>query len=279
VAIALPLVGLSIWLALIEPRNDYIWSPEMAHVMTYQRTGNQIAVANVRNFRWTSGDTNDENWETRIYDLSQLKYVDVVSMYWKGPWVAHTYFSFVWTSGEALSISVEIRKEKGESYSPIGGFFKAYELAILAGDERDFYGWRTHFPGEDIQLFRTRANSVQAQIFLLKLLDAANVLAKSPAFYNTLTNNCTTEVLWLTDALGAGRPTDWRILASGYLPELLYDMNLLDDRQTMASLRKAGHILPAAKRALQSGREGASFSNAIRTPVAISVAPSPTLEK
>jgi hypothetical protein len=144
---AAPFAFLLLWFGAITPSNDRNWSPEMARTMTYTIRGDTIVVSNVRNFRWTGPATAEPNWETRTYDLNTLANVDVLSLYWKGPEIAHTYFSFVWASGEALSISVEIRKEKDEAYSAIGGFFKAYELAVLAGDERDFYAhccrWRS----------------------------------------------------------------------------------------------------------------------------------------
>jgi hypothetical protein len=249
---------------LIRPTNDRIWSAEMARLLTYTRDSDVITVKNVRNFNWTGPKKADEHWETRRYKLSELKSVDVLSLYWKGPRVAHTYFSFVWANGEALSLSVEIRKEIDESYSPIAGFFKAYELSILAGDERDFYGWRVHFPKEDLQRFRTRANTEEAGGLLITLLDAANNLAAHPEFYNTLTENCTTEVWMLTDALGLGEPLDWRMFASGYLPDLLYDLKVLDTTQPLAELREQAHTMPAVRKAIADRLTGPAFSKAIR---------------
>ncbi len=263
-AYVLPLAALTLWFALIQPSNDRLWSPEMARTLTYTREGGSITLSNVRNFSWTGPASAAERWETRRYNLDELKSVDVLSLYWKGPRIAHTYFSFVWANGEALSLSTEIRKEKDEDYSPIGGFFKAYELAILAGDERDFYGWRVYFPKEDLQLFRTRTTPPQARELLLNLLDRANEVAKQPVFYNTLTGNCTTEVSMLTAALGHGQPSDWRIWASGYLPDFLYDLKILDPVHPLAELRSMGHIMPAASTALDRNLTGPAFSTALR---------------
>ena len=263
-AYIVPFVALILWFLSLAPRNERDWSPEMAQLLIYQRTGDEIVLRNVRNFDWTGPLEAKERWETRRYDLAKLKSVDVLSLYWMGASIAHTYFSFVWEDGEALSLSVEIRKEKGEGYSPIGGFFKAYEISILAGDERDFYGWRVLYPKEDIQLFHTIATPVQARELLLKMLDSANELAAKPAWYNTLTDNCTTEAWMLTEALGAGRPLDRRMLVSGYLPDLLYELKLLDTSHPLDELRGDGHILPRAKAALDQGLAGPAFSNALR---------------
>lgn len=256
--------GFMIWFALITPTNDRVWSPEMAKTLTYTRDGDTITLENVRNFDWTGPETANEKWETRTYNLADLQAVDALSLYWKGDSVAHTYFSFVWKDGGALSLSVEIRKEKGEVYSPFAGFFKGYELAILAGDERDFYGWRVHFPKEDIQLFRTRATPEEARTLLIKLLDFANQVAKEPTFYNTLTDNCTTEVWMLTETLGKGKPLDWRIFSSGYLPNFLYDLGVLDTSRPLQKLRDDGHILPRAREAIDHQLSGAAFSRALR---------------
>jgi len=263
-AYIVPLGALALYFASIEPRNDRDWSFEMAQLLSYERQGDEVVLHNVRNFDWTGPMEAQANWERRRYDLTKLKGVDVLSLYFMGATVAHTYFSFVWDDGEALSLSVEIRKEKGESYSEIGGFFKAYELSILAGDERDFYGWRVFYPQEDIQLFHTRATPEQARDLLLKLLDAANKLAKQPTYYNTLTDNCTTETWMLTEAMGADHPVDARMLASGYLPDMLYDLKLLDVAHPLTELREKGHMMGRAKAALAQGLTGAAFSNALR---------------
>ena len=96
------------------------------------------------------------------------------------------------------------------------------------------------------------------------MLDSANDLAAHPTFYNTLTDNCTTEAWMLTEALGADHPVDRRMLASGYLPDMLYELKLLDTSHPLAELRAAGHILPRAKTAIDQGLTGAAFSNALR---------------
>lgn len=265
----LALLAFVVWWVRIEPRNDRTWSAEMARTLSYTRDSDSITVRNVRNFAWTGPATAEERWDTRRYDLARLKAVDVATLHWKGRSIGHTYFSFVWDDGQALSLSVEIRKETGEIYSSIGGFFKAYELAILAGDERDFYGWRVHFPNEDIQLYRTRATGAEAATFLIALLDEANELDKTPAFYNTATDNCTTEVWLFSGTLKAGRPFDWRLIATGHLPEFLYDHGLLASSAPFAALEAQSDILPRARRALEAGADGPAFSEAIREGLAL----------
>src|SRR4051794_41129510 len=54
-----------------------------------------------------------------------------------------------------------------------------------------------------------------------------NALQTQPEFYNTLTTNCTTSI-WTNNHVNPGRiPLSWKILASGYVPEYLYEQGRL----------------------------------------------------
>jgi hypothetical protein len=68
----------------------------------------------------------------------------------------------------------------------------------------------------------------------------------------------------LTDSLGLGQPLDWRMFASGYLPDFLYDLKVLDTTRTLADLRANAHIMPAVRDAMAKHLTGAAFSTAIR---------------
>ncbi len=58
---------------------------------------------------------------------------------------------------------------------------------------------------------------------LLEYVAEANALAKHPAFYNSITTNCTTVVAKLIRAAGGTLPFDWRLIVNGYLPGYLYE--------------------------------------------------------
>jgi hypothetical protein len=254
-----------VWWSMIAPSNDRVWAEEMAQSLTYERSGDTITIHNVRNFDWTSLTTEAAaRWETRTYNLSELTGVDVAVLYWAGPMIGHTYLEFGFRDGRYLSVSIEIRKERGEAHSSIAGFFKAYELAVIAGDERDFIGWRIHDPSQNVQLFRTRTEPWEAQALLLALLDKANALAATPEFYNTLTDNCTTVVWSLSKAMGDALPADYRILLSGYLPDYLYDLGRLNTAYPLDELRRRGEIMPRAGAAVEAGLTGPEFSAALR---------------
>ncbi len=270
-AYAAAFAAMLLWWSTITPSATRLWSPEVAETVTATIEGDIATVSHVRNFNWTSldlpADPAARRWETRRYNLRDVQGVDVVSLYWMGPAIGHTYFSFTFRDGTALMFSAEVRKEESEPYSSIAGFFKVFELAILAGDERDFIGWRVYAPGEDIQMFRTNASPAEARALLEGMLRLGNDIAASPRFYNTITANCTTEIWMLADHLGAGLPLDWRTILSGYVPDYLYDLQRLDTSRPLSDLREKGRLQGRAKAALDQGLTGAAFSQALRNGV------------
>ncbi len=178
-------------------------------------------------------------YDDRTFDLRELDAVDLVAVYWMGDAIAHIIVSFGF-AGEHVAISIETRKEKGEAYSSIAGFFKRYELIYVVGDERDLIRVRSNYrrPQEQVYLYRTRMNHDNARRLFLEYVGRINQLKERPAFYNTLTTNCTTDVWSLARALSTTQvPLDWRVLLSGYFPAYAYDLGSLDTRLPFAELK------------------------------------------
>ena len=108
----------------------------------------------------------DQRWEQRTYDLSRLTGVDLIMSYWAGEAIAHTIVSFGFDDGARLAFSIETRKQRDEVYSSIAGFFKQYELAVVAADERDVVRVRSNIRGEDVRIYRLRMTPANARILL-----------------------------------------------------------------------------------------------------------------
>jgi hypothetical protein len=222
--------------------------------------GETVTLHNVRNFRWRSNTDYTPCWETRHYDLQRLHSVDMITSYWSSRAIAHVLFSFGFTDGQHVVFSVEIRRERGESYNEIGGFFKEFELSVIAADERDIVAVRTNVRGEDDYLYRLRLPAADIRSLFLAYLEQSNQLVGTPRFYNTVTVNCTTLVYRMLRHIVGALPFSYRVLFSGYLPEYVYSLGGLDGRYTLTELRELGRITERAKRA--GDREG--FSAAIR---------------
>jgi hypothetical protein len=231
-----------VWWASISPTNDRQWAPDVARSMTATIEGDWVVVNNVRNFTWRSDVDFDQRWEQRTYSLSHLTNVDLIMSYWMGETIAHTIISFGFDNNERLAFSIETRKESDESYSSIAGFFKQYELAIVAADERDVVRVRSNVRGEDVRIYRLRMTPGDAQRLLREYLEEANELAAGPRFYNTLTSNCTTLVFDMVRVIHPGLPLDARVILAGYLPNYAYAVGATDSRMPFEKLRELSRI-------------------------------------
>jgi hypothetical protein len=94
----------------------------------------------------------------------------------------------------------------------------------------------------------------------MEYIKKINSLKDRPEFYNTLTTNCTTNIWFHTQVNPGHVPFSWKILASGYVPEYLYEIGLLDTRMPFPELKRRNHINAQA----QAADGTADFSRRIR---------------
>ena len=230
------------WWTTITPTNDRNWTPDVARTVTATVDGDRLVVNDVRNFTWRSDTDFDQRWEQRTYNLSRLTNVDLIMSYWMGEAITHTIVSFGFDDGARLAFSIETRKEIGEGYSSVAGFFKQFELAVVAGDERDVVRVRSNVRGEDVRIYRLRMTPANARVLLREYVEEANDLAREPRFYNTLTANCTNLVFDMVRMIHPGLPLDIRVVLSGYLPNYAYDLGATDTSVSFERLRELAKI-------------------------------------
>jgi hypothetical protein len=248
------------WWSSLAASNARDWQPDVARAPTAEIAGDRVTVRNVRNFAYRSETDFEQRWEDRTFDLAKLEGMDIFFSHWGSPWIAHTIMSWWFSDGQHLAVSIETRKEIGEEYSAVAGFFRRYELIYVAADEEDVVKLRTNFRGEDVYLYRLSRPKARARALLVDYLEAMNELAAEPGWYNALTTNCTTTIRQRVMHAGGDLPISWKLLANGRLPELLYAQGALDDALPFAELKTASRI---DERAL-AARPSEDFSAQIR---------------
>ena len=266
---------LLVWWHGLEPRNDRDWQPDVAQIPTGELQGDRLTLHNVRVFDYRSETDFTPRWETRTYDLSALRGMDLFLSYWGSPAIAHTIVSWAFADGQHLAVSIETRKERGESYSAVAGFFKQYELYYVVADERDVIRLRTNYRGENVYLYHLRTPVARARAMLLDYVARMNALAAAPVFYDAATQNCTTTIRTHTQHIGVEAPWDWRLLVNGYIDQMLYEQGIVDTSLPFAELRARSNIDERAKAAGDDPAFSARIRDGLPQPTLLPSPPAP----
>ncbi|MDZ4812118.1 MAG: DUF4105 domain-containing protein [Pseudomonadota bacterium] len=261
--LASAIVGYLVLIVVLRPSTQRDWSPDQDRTATATFSGDAVQIQNVRNARYRSTEDFDARWEQRSYDLRRLESVwFVVEPFsgWRGP--AHTFLSFGFADGQYVAISVEIRKEKGESFSPLRGVLRQFELTYIVGDERDLIGLRANHRHDEVYLYPMRTSRERMRALFVSMLERANQLAQRPEFYNTLTNTCTSNIVRHINIIAPGRiPFSYKTLLPAHADDLAFDLGLIDTALPREQFRAAHQINDLA----ELNADSALFSSAIRS--------------
>ncbi len=247
------------WLA-ISPSNERPWKPEWAKTGWVELNGGTLRFHNFRNFDYDADGSVTERWETRTVHLRNLKGMDYFHDAFGGDLLAHPILSFDFGPEGYVALSVETRREIGESFSEIGGVYKMFELQYLWGDERDFIRVRTNIRDEPVYVYRLSLAAEQALFVLLDSIRETNLLKELPRFYNVISANCTTSLLAQTLEF-RNAPFDVRMLANGRFDALIYERGgIVGGGLSFPELRERAFINPVAR----SAHSDLAFSARIR---------------
>ena len=208
--LGVPFLGFTLvlaWWLTLKPSNQGNWQPDVARLAWAEIDGDVVTLHNVRNCDYRTETDFDVRHYDKVFDLDRLRTADLFMVYWGSPHMAHTMVSFGFEGGDQLCFSIEARKEKGEGYSAVKGFFRQFELVYIAADERDVVRLRTNYrQGEDPYLFRLNGSPPQVRQMFLDYVVRMNSLRQRPEWYSALTHNCTTSIRTQRAAIATWRP-------------------------------------------------------------------------
>ena len=241
---------------------ERLWRPDLAIMPFIEFKDEDILIKHVRNCRYRT----ETDYDVRHYDLhfalDDVRTLDfIIVPFNNNSLLAHTMFSFGLVDGRHFIVSVEARLDQGDSYSPIRGITNKFQLMYVIGDERDLILLRTDVRKVEILLYPGRATPDRVQDLLVDMLERANKLQRSPEYYDTINNNCTTNLVDHINKLRPGRiPRDLRVLLPGHSDRLAYELGLLDVVEPFAIARQNARITDLA----QLYRDSPDFSAKIR---------------
>ena len=243
-------------LAPIKPRADRVWAVDHAVQPVTRFEGHLAHVDQVRDFRHPAPGKFVAAYDPRTYDLDRLESVWFVLVpfgtTWRGP--AHSFVSFGFRGDSThapdyVSISVEARREPGEHYSALQGLLKRFELLYVVGDERDLIGQRA-IDGDDVYLYPVHTTPEKMRRMFVEMLERANTLRTHPEFYNTLTNNCTSNLVDHVNAITPRKvPKGIKTILPGYSDEVAYAIGLIETPLSLEEARRRFYVTKVARAA------------------------------
>jgi uncharacterized protein DUF4105 len=257
------IIAIAWWFSLC-PKSDRDWAIGMDILPRAELNGDALLIRHFRNFSYTASGTPVPRYEERTFDLSRLASLDYFLSHWSGPVMAHTLVSFGFDDGQFLVVSVEARRQRWQSYSPLWGLFRSYELIFVLGDERDIVRLRTNIRRERVYLYRVRIPPQNLRRLLVDYLTRVEMLAVRPEWYNSVTSNCTTNLFhhghqhlpwWMKPG----------IFLNGLSARTMYRRGFVGDNRPFKELQTRSAI---RERALVAG-EAADFSQRIRAEIVL----------
>jgi uncharacterized protein DUF4105 len=232
----------------MKPSNNREWQADVAVLPYADIDGDRVRVYNIRNCDYRSETDYIARYYDQTFDVSKLDTIDLYLVNWGIKYISHTMISFGFQGNQYLCISIETRKEKGEEYSTIKGFFRQYELMYVVADERDLVRLRTNYrKDETVYLYRLNGSKAVFRKIFLDYIHYINRLKNQPEWYNALTGNCTTQIRGHTRPYTGKTRWDWRILLNGQLDEMAYENGLLNQALAFETLKGKSIINERAK--------------------------------
>jgi hypothetical protein len=248
------------YLALQVPGNEGPWredQEQLAHATWADRT---VTLHNIRDFRYDSnGTATSKNYISADWNLDELERLWFGLSHFGPAGLAHSFISIEFTDGRYLTFSIEGRLRPGQGYNPIVGLFRQYTKIFVVGTEQDIIGLRSHRRGETVLLYPVSGSRDELERFFTLLLDDAIQLYQEPEFYNTILDNCLTNLLKHGARLSEVSSADFRVLLPGHTDRLTYAFDITPSDIPFESARNRALVDPS-----RSDLEAPDFSSKIR---------------
>jgi|TARA_B110000495_G_C22963588_1_gene564953 hypothetical protein len=215
----------------LTPSNDLSWVNENKYTAYAEINDDEVTLKNIRNFNWRTTKDFDERWTEKKFKISECTKIWLVLEYFyptRRP-IAHTLLSFEFKDGSRISCSIEVRREPGERFSPMKGLLREFEIMYVWATEEDVIGVRSRCRKSETHLFEAIILGEGNQCKMLEsYLQRTNQLHEKPEFYNSLFNNCTTNIASHVNDVYPGRvPRAIGVILPGLSPKLLKRNNLV----------------------------------------------------
>lgn len=214
-----------------KPRANRNWAIEHAQqtqvIFNPSEENPAITLKNIRDFNWLSKKrVNYKDITFHLSDITGLK--AIVSHFSPIGEIAHVFIIFTLNDNREFGVSIEARREQGESFSLHGGLLAKFEIIYLFATPQDLLGIRKK-NGEILHAYPIKASEEKVQELFLLIAKETNALLDNPALYHLFFKNCTNQLVKNVSILTHKKyPWYFQTLAPGKTGRMLFDLDLID---------------------------------------------------
>lgn len=201
----------------------------------------EINIKNIRNFNHISKNESVINYYDDTFDLEKIESLYyIIEPFSDYDWPAHTMLSFWFSDWKYLTVSAELRKEKGEWFDPFLWLMNQFEIVYIIWNENDLIKLRANIRNDIVRLYPMKVSKDKIKKLFTSVIYRADKLTKEPEFYNTLWNTCTTSILRHVNSLREEKiaSLDMKILLPSNSDKIAFDLWLIDTNLTLDEARE-----------------------------------------
>ncbi|KCZ92689.1 DUF4105 domain-containing protein [Hyphomonas johnsonii] len=222
-----------------QPSHARAWQPHLSRLPVVARDGDRFSISQYRSWAYSADVPVSETWhELAPHDIRDVRRAWFVVEPHPGLAVmAHTLVLFEFADDDLIGLTVEARKEAGESYSALRGALNAFELVYEWATPRDLLTRRAVMMDRELYMYPLALSQDETEAYLDGLLQKTEAIERRARFYNTATSNCTNEL-----AKTAGLSWDPAFILTGYSAKALHRMRRIAADGDFESVRAHARI-------------------------------------
>jgi hypothetical protein len=245
------LLPIGAWI-LLEPSHDRTWRESFSVLPSVSFSGDSVTVRNIRN--WSYSRDGDALERAYLDATMQRETIDrmyfVLEPFGTYDGIAHTMIAFTLSDGTGYVVSIEARREVGETYHALkAAVWPTYEYMYVWATERDMYANSKYVTEDELYWYELNLTQEQKWSVVRALAKETNRLETQPRWYNTLFANCTNVLARkLNEHTRSSLPWDISWVLPGYSAEYLYAQGLFQG-DDLSALKRNGYVTPHIDRA------------------------------
>ncbi|MBL4749945.1 MAG: DUF4105 domain-containing protein [Amylibacter sp.] len=260
------IIGCVGYLLTKKPSLSRNWSPDQELMPSIDFLDNgALYIKNIRNAHYRSVKDYDIQHHDKALHLEDVQTAWLAISPFAGMGAAHAFLSFGLKDGTYIAVSIEVRRKKGQRFTPVKAFTRQFEIMYVIATETDIIRLRTNHTKHTVRLFPLQAEKKVIRDVFIDVLKRADKLGKEPEFYNTVWNNCTTNIIRHARRFSQKPIPFWNLsyLFPESLDKIAYRLNIIDTHLPYEATRDHFDI----KELAMSANEGDDFSAVIRSEI------------